>query len=48
MTGEIYWRPVNAVDQIKGIGNSVCPQDTRDLIETNAGKLIKLYRATAA
>ncbi|WP_199287156.1 DNA cytosine methyltransferase [Pseudomonas nitroreducens] len=48
VTGELYWKPINAVDQIKGIGNAVCPQDPRDLIEANAGKLIRMYRSQAA
>jgi DNA (cytosine-5)-methyltransferase 1 len=48
VTGELYWKPISAVDQIKGIGNAVCPQDPRDLIEANAASLIKLYRSLAA
>ncbi|MCY1384954.1 hypothetical protein D9M69_732670 [compost metagenome] len=48
VTGELEWRGISVEDQIKGIGNAVCPQDPADLIELNAGKLIKLYRAQAA
>ncbi|MCY1295216.1 hypothetical protein D9M70_445450 [compost metagenome] len=48
VTGELEWRGISVEDQIKGIGNAVCPQDPADLIELNAGKLIRLYRAQAA
>ncbi|WP_028627703.1 DNA cytosine methyltransferase [Metapseudomonas resinovorans] len=48
VTGALEWKGISVENQIKGIGNAVCPQDPADLIELNAGKLIRLYRAQAA
>lgn len=47
-TGELEWREISNENQIKGIGNAVCPQDPCDLIAANAQKLIQLYRGAAA
>ena len=47
-TGEYEWRPLTISDQIKLIGNSVCPDESEDLIAANAADLIGLYRGMAA
>jgi len=47
-TGEMEWRPINNTDQIRLIGNSVCPDEAADLIAANAKELIELYKQEAA
>ncbi|AAN68637.1 MULTISPECIES: DNA cytosine methyltransferase [Pseudomonas] len=47
-TGHLEWRPINKTDQIRLIGNSVCPDEAEDLIAANAKDLIDLYQQEAA
>ncbi|MFP5426383.1 MAG: DNA cytosine methyltransferase [Gammaproteobacteria bacterium] len=47
-TGQLEWRPINNTDQIRLIGNSVCPEEAEDLIAANAKDLIDLYQLEAA
>ncbi|WP_017903553.1 DNA cytosine methyltransferase [Pseudomonas asplenii] len=48
ITGELYWKPINKTDQVKLLGNSVCPEEARVLVEANAADLIELYQRLAA
>ncbi|WP_397448191.1 DNA cytosine methyltransferase [Pseudomonas sp. NA-150] len=48
VTGAEEWRPVNKTDQVKLIGNSVCPDEAAALVAANAAELIDLYRRLAA
>lgn len=41
------WRPVSKTDQVRLIGNSVCPDVAEALIKANAAPLIKLYSSAA-
>ncbi|SPO59691.1 DNA cytosine methyltransferase [Pseudomonas inefficax] len=47
-TGQLEWRAINNTDQIRLIGNSVCPDEAEDLIAANAKDLIDLYQREAA
>ncbi|MBF8703326.1 DNA cytosine methyltransferase [Pseudomonas putida] len=47
-TGQLEWRAINNTDQIRLIGNSVCPDEAEDLIAANAKDLIDLYQGEAA
>lgn len=47
-TGELYWADINISNQIRLIGNSVCPDEAEQLIGANAADLIELYRKEAA
>ncbi|MGF6591106.1 DNA cytosine methyltransferase [Pseudomonas sp. B21-012] len=47
-TGHLEWRPIKNTDQIRLIGNSVCPDEAEDLIAANAKDLIDLYQQEAA
>ncbi|POA75382.1 DNA cytosine methyltransferase [Pseudomonas sp. GW531-T4] len=47
-TGAEEWRPVNKTDQVKLIGNSVCPDEAELLVAANAADLIHMYRRLAA
>ncbi|WP_207878214.1 DNA cytosine methyltransferase [Pseudomonas sp. 32_A] len=47
-TGRLEWRAINNTDQIRLIGNSVCPDEAEDLIAANAKDLIDLYQREAA
>lgn len=42
-TGALEWRPITKTDQVKGIGNSVCPDVAQALARANAADLIRLY-----
>lgn len=45
----IYVRkPISKTDQVRGIGNSVCPPVARALVAANLGDLIDLYARAAA
>jgi DNA (cytosine-5)-methyltransferase 1 len=45
----IYVRkPISKTDQVRGIGNSVCPPVARALVAANLGELIDLYARAAA
>ncbi|MDH0571507.1 DNA cytosine methyltransferase [Pseudomonas fulva] len=47
-TGLLEWYPIKNTDQIRLIGNSVCPDEAEDLIAANAKDLIDLYQQEAA
>ncbi|TCP73405.1 DNA (cytosine-5)-methyltransferase 1 [Pseudomonas putida] len=47
-TGQLEWRSIKNTDQIRLIGNSVCPDEAEDLIAANAKDLIDLYQQEAA
>lgn len=47
-TGALEWREIKITDQIKLIGNSVCPDEAEDLIGANAADIIDLYQRMAA
>lgn len=47
-TGSEEWRDVNKTDQVRLIGNSVCPDEAEALVAANAADLIDMYRALAA
>jgi DNA (cytosine-5)-methyltransferase 1 len=47
-SGQFEWRPVTKTDQVRLIGNSVCPGVAEALIRANAADLIDLYRQVAA
>ncbi|ATR82123.1 multidrug DMT transporter [Pseudomonas sp. HLS-6] len=47
-TGQLEWLPIKNTDQIRLIGNSVCPDEAEDLIAANAKDLIDLYQQEAA
>jgi len=47
-SGELEWRAISNTNQIRLIGNSVCPDEAEDLIAANAKDLIDLYQREAA
>ncbi|MCY1291008.1 DNA (cytosine-5-)-methyltransferase [compost metagenome] len=47
-TGALAWKEIKITDQIKLIGNSVCPDEAEDLIAANAADIIDLYQRIAA
>lgn len=47
-TGIEEWRGINKTNQVRLIGNSVCPDEAEVLIRANAADLIDLYRRLAA
>lgn len=42
------WRAINKKEQVRLIGNSVCPDEAQALVAANAADLIDMYRALAA
>ncbi len=42
------WRDINKTDQVRLIGNSVCPDEAEALVRANAADLIALYMKLAA
>lgn len=42
------WRPITKTDQVRLIGNSVCPDEAEALVRANASDLIELYQREAA
>jgi DNA (cytosine-5)-methyltransferase 1 len=48
VTGAEEWRDINKENQVKLIGNSVCPDEAAALVAANAADLINLYRRLAA
>lgn len=48
VTGSEEWRTINKTDQVRLIGNSVCPDEAAALVSANAAELIELYRKLAA
>ncbi|MGQ5243985.1 DNA cytosine methyltransferase [Xanthomonas arboricola pv. corylina] len=47
-TGASEWKPTTKTDQVKLIGNSVCPDMAELLVRANAADLIQLYEKAAA
>ncbi|XXF10168.1 DNA cytosine methyltransferase [Pseudomonas sp. D2-3] len=47
-TGQLEWKPLTIAQQIKLIGNSVCPTEAEALIAANDADMIELYRKEAA
>ncbi|MEE5149052.1 DNA cytosine methyltransferase [Pseudomonas alliivorans] len=47
-TGAEEWRDVNKTDQVRLIGNSVCPDEAEAIVAANAADLIEMYRRLAA
>ena len=47
-TGAEEWSPVSKTNQVRLIGNSVCPDEAEALGRANASDIIELYRGLAA
>ncbi|MNJ60001.1 hypothetical protein D3C77_557090 [compost metagenome] len=47
-TGATYWKAISKTNQVKLLGNSVCPDEARTLVAANAADLISLYQRLAA
>jgi DNA (cytosine-5)-methyltransferase 1 len=48
VTGAEEWRDINKTDQVRLIGNSVCPDEAEALVGANAADIIELYQRLAA
>jgi DNA (cytosine-5)-methyltransferase 1 len=48
VTGAEEWRDINKTDQVRLIGNSVCPDEAEALVNANAADIIELYQRLAA
>jgi DNA (cytosine-5)-methyltransferase 1 len=48
VTGAEEWRDINKTDQVRLIGNSVCPDEAKALVAANAADIIELYQRLAA
>lgn len=48
LPGVFEQRPITKTDQVRLIGNSVCPPEAEALVRANAADLIALYRQVAA
>ncbi len=48
VTGAEEWRNINKTDQVRLIGNSVCPDEAEALVAANAADIIEFYRRLAA
>ena len=48
VTGAKEWRDVKKADQVRLIGNSVCPDEAEALVRANAADIIELYQRLAA
>lgn len=48
VTGAEEWRDVKKADQVRLIGNSVCPDEAEALVAANAADIIELYQRLAA
>jgi DNA (cytosine-5)-methyltransferase 1 len=48
VTGAEEWRDINKTDQVRLIGNSVCPDEAEALVAANASDIIELYQRLAA
>lgn len=48
VTGAEEWRDINKTDQVRLIGNSVCPDEAEALVAANATDIIELYQRLAA
>ncbi|MET1069961.1 MAG: DNA cytosine methyltransferase [Pseudomonas prosekii] len=47
-TGAEQWLPINKTNQVRLIGNSVCPDEAEALVAANAVDIIELYQRLAA
>lgn len=47
-TGVEQWLPINKTNQVRLIGNSVCPDEAEALVAANAADLINMYQRLAA
>jgi DNA (cytosine-5)-methyltransferase 1 len=47
VTGAEEWRDINKTDQVRLIGNSVCPDEAEALVSANATDIIELYQCLA-
>jgi DNA (cytosine-5)-methyltransferase 1 len=47
-TGDYEWRPITKTEQVRLVGNSVCPDEAEALVRANAAPLIELYQRLAA
>ncbi|MDS9879325.1 DNA cytosine methyltransferase [Pseudomonas protegens] len=48
VTGGEQWLPINKTNQVRLIGNSVCPDEAEALVRANAADIIELYQRLAA
>jgi len=48
VTGAEEWRDINKTDQVRLIGNSVCPDEAEALVAANAADIIELYQRLTA
>ena len=48
VTGAEQWLPINKTNQVRLIGNSVCPDEAEALVRANAADIIDLYQRLAA
>lgn len=48
ITGAEEWCDINKTDQVRLIGNSVCPDEAEALVSANAADIIELYQRLAA
>lgn len=48
VTGAEEWRDITKTDQVRLIGNSVCPDEAEALVAANAADIIELYQRLAA
>jgi DNA (cytosine-5)-methyltransferase 1 len=48
VTGAEEWRDIKKVEQVRLIGNSVCPDEAEALVAANAADIIELYQRLAA
>lgn len=48
ITGAEQWLPINKTNQVRLIGNSVCPDEAEALVRANAADIIELYQRIAA
>lgn len=48
VTGAEQWLPINKTNQVRLIGNSVCPDEAEALVRANAADIIELYQRLAA
>ena len=48
VTGAEKWMPINKTNQVRLIGNSVCPDEAEALVRANAADIIELYQRLAA
>ncbi|KAA8555169.1 DNA cytosine methyltransferase [Pseudomonas marginalis] len=47
-SGAEQWLPINKTNQVRLIGNSVCPDEAEALVRANAADIIELYQRLAA